>query len=122
MSPHPDPSTALSGCGSTSEALRFVSTDLCPTLASQTCYQHPHGPLTHVIRPQERERTRLTIDPVRSQTVRRRAGGEEEMALRVEAEGAGDRFGRHVPEGRQPPGGAVDGEARDAVVAAVWSV
>src|SRR5262245_63695316 len=44
------------------------------------------------------------------------------MALRVEAKGAGDRFGRHLPEGRQPPGGAVDGEARDAVVAAVRRV
>src|SRR5215510_14352922 len=44
------------------------------------------------------------------------------MALRVEAKGAGDRFGRHLPESRQPPGGAVDGEARDAVVAAVRRV
>ena len=93
-----------------------------PLLASKTCYQHPHGPLAHVIRPQGSEFTRITIDPVRGQTVRGRAGGEEEMALRVEAEGAGDRFGRHVPDGRQPPGGAVDGEARDAVVAAVRRV
>src|SRR5882724_3597382 len=60
-----------------------------PTLASKTCHQHPHGPLAHGIRLQGRERTRLPIDPVRGQTVRRRAGGEEEMALRVEAEGTG---------------------------------
>ena len=103
-------------------ALRFISTDLRPSLASKTCHQHPHGPLAHGIRLQGRERTRITIDLVRGQTVRRRASGEEEMALRVEAEGAGDRFSRHVPNGRQPPGGAVDGEARDAVVAAVRSV
>src|SRR5438128_5040701 len=115
MVPAVIPSPTRKRCASSQQTSR-------PTLASQTCYQHPHGPLAHVIRPQGSERTRITTDPVRGQTVRRRASGEEEMTLRVEAEGAGDRFGSHVPEGRQPPGGAVDGEARDAVVAAVRSV
>jgi len=73
---------------------------LRPRLASKTCHQHPHGSLTHGIRLQGRERTRLTIGWVRCQTVRLRASSEEEMALRVEAEGAGYRLGRHVPDGR----------------------
>src|SRR3989454_12198099 len=115
MVPAVIPSPTRKLCASSQQTSR-------PTLASQTCHQHPHGPLAHVIRPQGSEFTRITIDPVRGQTVRRRAGGEEEMALRVEAEGAGYRFGRHVPDGRQPPGGDVYCEARDAVVASVWRV
>ena len=39
--------------------------------------------------------------------------------VRVQTKGAGDCFGRHVPQGRQPSGGGVDGEPRQAVVAAV---
>src|SRR2546427_4922996 len=41
------------------------------------------------------------------------------MTLRVHTEGTGDRFGRHVPQGRQLSGGGVDSEPRQAVVAAV---
>src|SRR5207302_8127297 len=37
-------------------------------------------------------------------------------------EGAGPRFGGDVPDGRQPTGGGVDGETRDAVVATVGRV
>jgi len=90
-------------------------------LATQTCHQHPHGPLAYGIRLQGGERTRLAVDAIRSETARLRAGGEEESALGVQAEGAGYRFGRHVPYGRQTPGGGVYGEARDAVVASVGS-
>src|SRR5499433_3033885 len=92
-----------------------------PRLASQMRHQDPHGPLTHGIRLQGRERTGLAVDPVRGQAVRLRTGGEQEMALRVQAEGAGPGFGGDVSDGRQPTGG-IDGEARDAVVAAVGCV
>jgi hypothetical protein len=71
---------------------------------------------------QGRQRARLLVDAVRSQTARRRAGGEDETARGVQTEGAGDRFGRHAPDGGQPPGGGIDGEPRDAVVASVGYV
>ena len=93
-----------------------------PRLASKRRHQDPHGPLAHGIRLHGRERTGLAVDPVRGQAVRLRPGGEQEMALRVQAEGAGPGFGGDVPEGRQPTGGGVDGEARDAVVASVGRV
>src|SRR5262249_4680242 len=80
------------------------------------------GPLAHGIRLQGCESTSIAVDPVRCQAVRLRTGGEQEMALRVQAEGAGPRFSGDVPDGRQPTGGGVDGEARDAVVAAVGRV
>src|SRR2546428_9734835 len=85
-------------------------------------HQDPHGPLAHGIRLQGRESTGIAVDPVRGQSVRLRAGGEKEMTLRVQAEGAGPIFGCYVPDGRQPTGGGVDCEARDAVVASVGSV
>src|SRR5947199_4247313 len=93
-----------------------------PRLVSKMRHQDPHGPLAHGIRLQGRESTGLAVDPVRCQSVRLRTGGEQEMALRVQAEGAGPRFGGDVSDGRQPTGGGVDGEARDAVVPSVGSV
>src|SRR5207237_7725383 len=77
----------------------------------------PHG-----IRLQGRESTGIAVDPVRGQSVRLRTGGEQEMALRVQAEGAGPSFGCYVPDGRQPTGGGVYCEARDAVVPSVGRV
>src|SRR5262244_4106719 len=85
-------------------------------------YQDPHGSLAYGIGLQGRERPGLAVDPVRGQAVRLRTGGEQELALRVQAEGAGPGFGGDVPDGRQPTGGGVYGEARDAVVAAVGRV
>src|SRR5438552_7191396 len=46
-----------------------------PRLASKRRHQDPHGPLTHGIRLQGRERTGLAVDPVRGQAVRLRTGG-----------------------------------------------
>src|SRR5947208_16210709 len=85
-------------------------------------HQYPHWPLAHGIRLQGSESTGIAVDPVRCQSVRLRTGGEKEMALRVQAEGAGPSFGCYVPDGRQPTGGGVYCEARDAVVASVGSV
>src|SRR5215475_14352041 len=93
-----------------------------PRLAAKMRHQDPHGPLSHRIRLQGRERPGLAVDPVRGQAVRLRTGSEQEMARRVQAEGAGPRFGSDLPEGRQPTGGGIDGEACDAVVAAVGRV
>ena len=59
------------------------------------------------------------MDTIRRQPTRRRTGGKDELARRVQTKGTRDRFGRHVPQGRQLPGGGVDGEPRQAVVAAV---
>jgi hypothetical protein len=59
-------------------------------LTTKTCYQHPHGPVAYGISLQGGELTRIAVDSIRSEPARLRAGGEEEFALRVEAEGAGD--------------------------------
>ena len=80
-------------------------------LFSKTRYQHPHGPHAHRIGLQGTKPTRIAVDSVRCETARCRAGGEEEIPLRVQAEGDGYSLRRHLPEGRQPPGGRVYGEA-----------
>src|SRR2546426_96656 len=76
-------------------------------LASQMRHQDPHWPLAHGIRLQGSESPGSAVDPVRCQSVRLRTGGEKEMALRVQAKGAGPLFGCDVPDGRQPTGGGV---------------
>src|SRR5580704_7566532 len=81
----------------------------CARLIAEAGRQHRRGSLPHGIGSQWRQRTRLVIDAVRCQSARCRAGGEEETAGGVEPEGAGDRFGGHMPDGGQMPG-AVDGE------------
>jgi hypothetical protein len=91
-------------------------------LVTKPCCQHRRWPLAHGIDRQGRQRARLTVDAVRSQPAGRRPGGEDEIARRVETEGTGDRFGRDVPDARQMPGDGVDGEPRDAVVAAVGHI
>ena len=78
-------------------------------------HQDPHGPLAHGIRLQGSESTGIAVDPVRCQSVRLRTGGEKEMALRVQAEGAGHRLGCDPANGRQPPLSA-HRKAGDAVV------
>lgn len=91
-------------------------------LVAKTGYQHPHGPLAHGVSLQGYQLSRLAVDAVGSETARGRAGGEDEMTLRVQTEGTGYRLGRHVRDGRQPPGGGVDGEARDTVVTPVGNL
>ncbi len=91
-------------------------------LTSKTCYQHPPGPLAHGICLQGGKLTRIAVNTVRGEAARRRAGGEDEFAIRVEAEGVGYSLGRHLSDCRQAPVGCVYGEARDAVVAPIGNI
>ena len=76
-------------------------------LVPETGYEHRGGPLAHGISGQGSERPDMTIDTVRSQASGGRAGGQDKLALRVQTEGAGDRFGGHLPDRSQTPRGLV---------------
>src|SRR6202008_961583 len=93
-----------------------------PALIPETGYEHRGGSLAHGISGQGSQRPGLTVDAVRSQASGGRADGEDQLALRVQTEGAGDRFGGHLPDRSQTPGGVVYGETRDAVVSAVADI
>src|SRR6516165_10466066 len=85
---------------------------------AETYCDHSHGSPAHGVGFYRGQRASLAVYPVRSETARFGAGGEDEMARRVEVKCARDRFRRHMADRSQLPSG-VSCKARNAVVTSI---